>query len=327
MKLCRPSTSLATRTEWVRLPPSPSRRRPRRVNHTTKGRTKGTNVNLDTRRHGGRIARHDVGARRGLHHVRSLHAGRRGRGLEHDSSTSWATERMSLEGLFHLALCTHRERGERAALLDLHSVIGSDCLAHLRLARGRAYVTAAARSVDALAAARTWLRERFPDSKPHEKKEVQMSFWTNDRGGWRMSRSIAVPAWSEITGNYPQDVGTQIRSLADRQFDDVHSGRLILWHGVPGTGKTHALRALAWEWREWCSFHYITDPETFFGGRPRYMLDVLLDEDDDDEDWRLLILEDTGELLALDAKRQMGQGLSRLLNVVDGLIGQGLRVL
>src|SRR3954451_7870122 len=114
------------------------------------------------------------------------------RGLEHDSSTSWATERMSLEGLFHLALCTHRERGERAALLDLHSVIGSDCLAHLRLARGRAYVTAAARSVDALAAARTWLRERFPDSKPHEKKEVQMSFWTNDRGGWRMSRSIAV---------------------------------------------------------------------------------------------------------------------------------------
>jgi hypothetical protein len=251
------------------------------------------------------------------------------RGLEHDSSTSWATERMSLEGLFHLALCTHRERGERAALLDLHSVIGSDCLAHLRLARGRAYVTAAARSVDALAAARTWLRERFPDSKPHEKKEVQMSFWTNDRGGWRMSRSIAVPAWSEITGNYPQDVGTQIGSLADRQFDDVHSGRLILWHGVPGTGKTHALRALAWEWREWCSFHYITDPESFFGGTPRYMLNVLLEDDDDDDDprWRLLILEDTGELLTLDARQKSGQGLSRLLNVVDGLIGQGLRVL
>src|SRR5262249_11841327 len=36
---------------------------------------------------------------------------------------------------------------------------------------------------------------------------------------------------------------------------------------------------------------------------------------------------DTGELLAADAKEQSGQGLSRLLNVVDGIIGQGLRVL
>jgi hypothetical protein len=43
--------------------------------------------------------------------------------------------------------------------------------------------------------------------------------------------------------------------------------------------------------------------------------------------WRLLILEDTGELLASDARMQAGQGLSRFLNVVDGLIGQGLRIL
>jgi hypothetical protein len=43
--------------------------------------------------------------------------------------------------------------------------------------------------------------------------------------------------------------------------------------------------------------------------------------------WRLLILEDTGELLAADARVRAGQGLSRFLNVVDGLIGQGLRIL
>jgi hypothetical protein len=72
--------------------------------------------------------------------------------------------------------------------------------------------------------------------------------------------------------------------------------------------------------------HYVTDPEAFFGTSPRYMLDLLLDEEDD-ELWRLLVLEDTGELLAADAKLRTGQGLSRLLNVVDGLIGQGLRVL
>jgi hypothetical protein len=43
--------------------------------------------------------------------------------------------------------------------------------------------------------------------------------------------------------------------------------------------------------------------------------------------WRLLVLEDTGELLQPDAKAVIGQGLSRFLNLADGLIGQGLRVL
>jgi len=43
--------------------------------------------------------------------------------------------------------------------------------------------------------------------------------------------------------------------------------------------------------------------------------------------WRLLVAEDTGELLAKDAKAQFGQGLSRLLNMVDGLIGQGLQTM
>ena len=43
--------------------------------------------------------------------------------------------------------------------------------------------------------------------------------------------------------------------------------------------------------------------------------------------WRLLVLEDTGELLSIDAKERAGRGLSRLLNAVHGLLGQGSRVL
>ena len=43
--------------------------------------------------------------------------------------------------------------------------------------------------------------------------------------------------------------------------------------------------------------------------------------------WRLLVLEDTGELLSADVRAAAGPGLSRFLNVVDGLIGHGLRVL
>jgi ATP-dependent 26S proteasome regulatory subunit len=55
---------------------------------------------------------------------------------------------------------------------------------------------------------------------------------------------------------------------------------------------------------------------------------VLFNDDDEVEEGktRLLVLEDCDELLAADAKRQGGQGLARLLNLVDGLIGQGLRI-
>ena len=38
------------------------------------------------------------------------------------------------------------------------------------------------------------------------------------------------------------------------------------------------------------------------------------------------MLEDAGELLAADARAIAGQGLSRLLNLTDGLLGEGLRV-
>jgi|HubBroStandDraft_4_1064222.scaffolds.fasta_scaffold84003_3 hypothetical protein len=123
--------------------------------------------------------------------------------------------------------------------------------------------------------------------------------------------------------------------------------QLLLWHGMPGTGKTFALRALAGAWRSWCEVHYIVDPEAFLGD-PDYMLNVLTNTDswgdpeyDLDADelgppavqgdgparWRMLVLEDTGELIERDAKATSGQTLSRLLNLVDGMLGQGISVL
>jgi hypothetical protein len=250
----------------------------------------------------------------------------------HTAAMSWTTERSTIDEALPYALATSRGIQLSTGLLDLEPVVRSSCLAYIYLRQGMLFARTAARELPVLADAETWLRGCFPLLQPTEDQRVPITFWSlGGHGAHASARTIAVPDWSDIEGNYPSGVREQLGSLVTG-FRPAAGGQLVLWHGGPGTGKTHALRALAWEWRLWCSVHYATDPEQFFG-RSSYMLEVLLQEDDegleaeDDARWRLLVLEDTGELLAADAKEQTGQGLSRLLNVVDGIIGQGLRVL
>ena len=100
----------------------------------------------------------------------------------------------------------------------------------------------------------------------------------------------------------------------------------MLWHGEPGTGKTSALRGLVRAWRAWCVPHFVTDPDELLNGGSGYVLDILTADDHDPDssrDWRLVILEDAGELLSVDAHEKSGQALSRLLNATDGFIGHG----
>jgi hypothetical protein len=172
------------------------------------------------------------------------------------------------------------------------------------------------------------LRELIPAEPEPAQDVIELTFWMHsDRGPQSITRRIETPSWDEICGNYTSDVQRHISPLMG-EFRPTSGGQLLLWHGVPGTVKTYAIRALLREWKSWCLPSYITDPEEFFG-RSAYMLKVLLgfDQYDDDEKWRLLILEDAGELMSSDARQRTGQGLSRLLNVTDGLIGQGLRVI
>ena len=283
-------------------------------------------------------------------------------GLPELRSDAWPTSERTLDAVGEALL---RSRGE-----------GSDSLvcerdgALLLVGFHSGYVSARVAAPDDETALRQLerLRGLLPTPEPIARHDVPVAFWTySPQGPMPSLRPIHVPEWDDIRENYAASTRRGLDAVM-RDFRPAHGGQLILWHGAAGTGKTYALRALAWEWREWCQLHYVVDPDTFFGERSDYLMGVLMqpsgmtmgihdmslggwssygsraifhnetlelefDEDGDGasadpaKHWRLLVLEDTGELLTPDAKSIIGQGLSRFLNVVDGLIGQGLRVL
>jgi Domain of unknown function (DUF5925)/ATPase family associated with various cellular activities (AAA) len=245
--------------------------------------------------------------------------------LPHERRVAWETTAANVDGLLDCATHSSKFGWGSGAMLDLEAETG--CFALVWIGSGVATIHLAAETIEALTAGETLLRQRLPERVATDDQTVPMAFWSyGRRGASETSRSIEVPTWADIRGNYPVRVAADLDRLSPDYRPDGR-GHLILWYGAPGTGKTYSLRALGWQWREWCAFHYVTDPETFFG-RPDYLLQVVLDEDaDEQQKWKPLILEDTGELLAADAKEQVGQGLSRLLNLVDGIIGQGLRVM
>lgn len=172
----------------------------------------------------------------------------------------------------------------------------------------------------------------IPLPEPPKPNHVDFDFFMLGQDGRtnKIHRSLLAPEWSDIAKNYQKDTRTQLNNLVNLNPENIgDGGKLILLHGEPGLGKSYAIRALMRSMMEWSYPSYLMDPEKFFA-IPPYMFDIILSEStygQDPEKWRLIIAEDSDEFIRADAKDRSGQGLSRLLNLADGILGQGMKVI
>jgi hypothetical protein len=185
-------------------------------------------------------------------------------------------------------------------------------------------------------------------ARAHQEKPRDDGVWTDfcasGRHGTRQdSQFVRCPRWDAIRANYPAPTRAALESLLALPDLGRH-GQLIIWHGPTGTGKTWALRAAMLAWRETFVPTVLADPAEF-AKNPEYYFDLASDSRDEalnDPDLprefeealgkkpdgkepprrRLFILEDAAPLLVRDPGKA-SDTLGRLLNMTDGLIGQG----
>lgn len=180
-------------------------------------------------------------------------------------------------------------------------------------------------------------------------KAYNVNFWHNANNGPKCkTRKFEEKGIKEVMGNYNAEDQTKIEML--RKYKPKKGGELLLLTGEAGVGKSNLLLALFNDWKKWATINYILDPQVLFSGNPSYVIDLILNKrslsanpdipesrlDDiaydetaqerhNRDKWNIFILEDCGEMLAVDAREKQGQALSMFLNLTDGFIGRGTR--
>jgi hypothetical protein len=165
----------------------------------------------------------------------------------------------------------------------------------------------------------------------------KLTVWCASHSGGRPTRHrVKTIQWEQIARNYPTRVQQRIAELVLRGNPTLDEGRLILFHGEAGTGKTTAVRALMEAWSPWCDTHVVADPDNMFS-HASYLLEVLATNEQAPNAaarrsahparWKLRVAEDADDYLRSSARRDAGAALGRLLNTTDGLLAQAARVI
>jgi hypothetical protein len=153
--------------------------------------------------------------------------------------------------------------------------------------------------------------------KPPEDDTIQCLCWTRAHGdGDCEPMRIRPVAWSDIERNYPSATRRPLARLMTVDVKDRPSGRIVLFRGHVGTGKTHAIRALLTALSAWARVDVVADPQAAFGDSNYWLR--LVSATTRDGRPRILVLEDVDSMLA----GAHDDGFSRMLNLTDGLIGQ-----
>lgn len=197
-----------------------------------------------------------------------------------------------------------------------------------RLWRDECQVSVIAETADAAKATLTAFAALLPPLVNDDANTVDLSFWSFNpmQGGVRFTRALERRPWTNVERNYSTGLRPQLEAMCGMKTQP-RGGRMMVFHGPPGTGKSSFLQTLATEWATWCDCHYVVDPDMMFQ-EANYLTRVMLDEAySDREKWRLVIIEDGDEFISKQAKTRTGHSISRLLNVADGLVGQGLKVM
>jgi hypothetical protein len=148
---------------------------------------------------------------------------------------------------------------------------------------------------------------------------------------------LKCPRWNKIQENYPSDVNEKLSELISLK-KPWNSGRLIILSGPAGTGKTYFIRSLMMAWRKKFDFFIVTDPERYtadpayyyaVGSKVQQQARRLVDEEGEPtgesskSDHSLIILEDSADLILKESRSKHFDKLGKLLNMTDGLLGQG----